>query len=242
MKLRNAVYVLATVFLVLSVSCKKDSTPGDPYKCTTCKTTPDALAANDASSKGVYKGVVIGSTGTIYFNIANNGSTINAVMVLDNVSTTLTASVSWVAGISYVSPFTGTINGSPVVITFQVDANGQNPVILTSSIPGHPSAQFTLVKELSTSLIECFEGTYTSTRPETGTFNLLLSRSLGRFGGSSRETGSTTSEDIDEGTIDASGNLISNGQPMGHLDGDVITGTFHDSQGNAVTINAHRTL
>lgn len=242
MKSLNVFFIFTTALIILATGCKKDKTTEEPYTCATCATTSNALPAYDTSSKGIYKGVVIGSTGTISFNVGNDSGTINAIMVIDGVSTTLTASVAWVEGISYVSPFSGIMNGSAVVINFKVDANGQNPIITSSSIPGHPDAEFTLVKESSVSLIECFEGTYSSTRPETGTFNLLVARTLGKFGGASRKTGATTSEDIEAGTIDANGNLFSNGNAMGHLSGDVITGTFNDSNGSTITINAHRTL
>jgi hypothetical protein len=151
---------------VIAISCSKsDDTASTPaYTCTTCKTTPDATAANDASNKGVYKGVIIGSSGTIKFDL--QGTTITAVMVLDGVTATLTSTVNVVAGQTYVAPFTGTLGGQAVSITFSVGATGQNPTVTTSSIPGHPSSTFSIIKETSASLIECFEGTYSTTKPE----------------------------------------------------------------------------
>ena len=97
--------LLLALLAILSFSaCKKsDDTAAPAYTCTTCKTTPDALAANDASSKGIYKGVVIGSSGTIIINIANGGTTITAVMVIDGVTVNLTSAVAWVAGQPYVA-------------------------------------------------------------------------------------------------------------------------------------------
>lgn len=243
-------FLLAGIFLSVAFSsCKKDednsnsTTPTPtPYTCATCVTAPQAYAAYDASSKGVYKGVVIGSTGTIKFDISNDSSLITAVLTLDGTTATLTSAVSWVSGVSYIADFTGTFKGSPVTIKFKVDATGTNPIILTSSIPGHPSASFNLIKEKSTALIECFEGTYSTTKPESGTFNIILSRKLGQFGGASRETGSLESDDIDDGTIDASGNLYMDGLLIGKLTGDNIDGTFKDSNGSTVTIKGKRTL
>src|SRR5687768_12879311 len=166
--------------LVIAVSaCKKDSKDAEPFKCASCTTQPQALAANDASSKGIYKGVIIGSSGTIAFNVLNGGTTISAIMVLDGITVNLTSSIAWVSGQSYVAPFTGTLNGGAVTINFSVNASGTGPAVLSATIPGHGSAQFRLVKETSTSLLEAFEGTYSTTLPETGTFNLLMSRTLG---------------------------------------------------------------
>lgn len=244
--------LFAGLFLsVAFVSCSKDEdnsnnptpTPTPtPYTCTSCVTTPQAKAAYDASSKGVYKGIVIGSTGTIKFDISNDSSLITAVLTLDGTTATLTSAVSWTSGASYIADFTGTFKGSPVTVKFQVDATGTNPIILTSSIPGHPSASFSLIKEKSTSLIECFEGTYSTTKPESGTFNIILSRKLGQFAGASRETGSLESKDIEDGTIDASSNLYMDGTLIGKLTGDNIDGTFKDSNGSTVTIKGKRTL
>jgi hypothetical protein len=241
MKLINAgIFLIFSVFF-LSTGCKKNSSTDD-YKCTTCKTTPDALAANDASSKGVYKGIVIGSTGTISFNVMNGGTAITAVMVLDGVTVNLTSNVTWSGVNAYVAPFTGVLNGAAISITFSVDANGRNPIVMSSNIPGHTTAQFNLLKETSTSLLECFEGTYETTKPETGTFNMLLSRVLGKMGGSSRKTNGTSNGNF-EGTVDASGNLKNtDGLLMGKVSADQISGSFKDSNGSTVTIKAKRTL
>ena len=228
--------ILPTLILIAAfISCKKDSTPDASYTCTTCKTAPDAKAANDASNKGVYKGVIIGSSGTIMFDLQNNGTTITAVMVLDGVTVNLTASVTMVAGQNYVAPFTGTLNGQPVSITFSVGATGGNPVVTTSSIPGHPGSTFTIIKETSTSLIEAFEGTYSTTKPEAGTFNLTLSRSLKLFGGRSRKNGDTTSNSF-KGFINTSNQLIdsSSGKSIATLTGDNLAASFVDGGGDVV--------
>ena len=236
-------FLITYILLTTSISsCKKESaSKADPYKCVACKTTPDALVANNSSSKGIYKGIVIGSTGTIMFNIMNGGTTITATMVLDGTTVNLTSVVSWISGVAYVAPFTGTLNGASVTITFKVDANGGNPIVTSSNIPGHATAQFNLVKESSTALIECFEGTYDNSKPETGTFNLLLSRSLGMFGGSSRKTGGASNGDF-EGTLSGGGVLTMDGKVIGNLSEDQISGTFKDNNGNTIKINAKRTF
>ncbi len=237
-------YVLLYVAMIaLFVSCKKDDKPATPaYTCATCATAPAALPANDASSKGIYKGVILASTGTITFDISNAGNTITAVMVLDGITTTLTSSVTWVAGQPYIADFTGTLNGSPVTIQFSVGLSGASPTVTSSSIPGHPNATLLVVKETSTSLVECFEGTYSTTLPETGTFNIILSRNLAIWGGISRETGTTDTNDID-GVI-LNNQLLEGGTNtvIGTLANDQLTGSFVDSNGSTVTVTGRRTL
>ncbi|MCC6185649.1 MAG: hypothetical protein IT256_00705 [Chitinophagaceae bacterium] len=244
--LTTALLLAAIGLSVISSSCKKEedktTTPTPtPYTCSTCTTAPEAKAANDASSKGIYKGIIIGSTGTVKFDISNDLSTITAVLQIDGKTGTLTSAVSWVAGTSYIADFTGSFDGSPVTVKFSVDASGANPKVISSSIPGHTSAAFIIDKEKSSGLLECFEGTYTSSKPENGTFNILVSRKLGKFGGITRETGDTSTDDVD-GTIDASNNIVSGSVTMGKLSGDEITGTFKDNNGNTITINGKRTL
>lgn len=238
-KFLSSILVAVAIF---SSGCKKSEDSSAPYACATCKKTPDAVAANDASSKGVYKGVIIGSTGTIMFDILNSGTTIQATLVLDGITSVLTSSVSWSSGNPYVAPFTGTYNGSAVSITFSVDPNGGNATVLSASIPGHPNASFTIMKETSSNLVECFEGTYSTTEPETGTFNLILSRTAKIYAGSSRKSGSTTSNAISLSPINAQNQLTdTQGNVRGTLNGDVITGSFVDAGGSTVTINANRT-
>lgn len=235
---KNSLFLLALIGVLTLGSCKKSD---DAYSCATCATTPRAASTYDASSGGVYIGVLIGSSGTIRFNIMNNGTDINAVMVIDGITVNLTSSVTWVSGQPYIAPFTGTLNGSPVSITFSVNNIGGSPTITTASVPGHPSIEFTLAKETSTALVEGFEGTYSTSQSKKGTFNILLSRVLGKWGGVAKEDGSSGVDDIN-GTI-VNGKLIddSNTQ-VGTLSGDEISGTFVDGNNTTITISGKRTL
>lgn len=243
---RNQWLLLLTLVITFS-ACKKDKDPGTPaYTCTTCTDTPDALAANDGSSKGIYKGVVLGSSGTIMFNIANNGTDITAVMVLDGQTVNLSSSVAWIAGQPYVADFTGTLNGAAVTITFSVGLSGGTPTVTSSNIPGHPSATLVVIKETSTNLVECFEGTYSTTLPETGSFNIIVLRTAGLWGGVARITGGTSADDDDiDGTI--SNNQLSSQMGagtvvVGTLNGDQLNGSFVDSNNSTVTVTGRRTL
>ena len=228
---------------VITFSCSK-SDSSSPYTCAACHTAPDALAANDASAKGVYKGIEAGSSGTLSINIQNGSSTISATMVLDGVSVILTSSVAYVAGQGYVAPFTGFFNGSPISISFSVAIGGLTPLVTASNIPGHANATFTLYKETSTSLIEAFEGTYTKTGGQTGVFNILLSRALNKWGGIALNNAAGSETDSFDGTLNASNQLIVNGNGtiLGTISGDEIHGSFQDSSQATITTTAHRTL
>lgn len=249
MKNTKSILAVLTISVFLSIvcisfnSCSKDSSSTPSYECTTCASTPDALAENDGSAKGVYKGIVVGSSGSLYIDIQNGTDLITGTLIIDGVSVALTSSVSYVSGQPYVAPFTGIYNGSPISITFSVGLSGGTPTVTSSDIPGHPNTVFTLYKETSTSLIEVFEGGYTKPG-KTGTFNILLSRGLNLWGGIAK--GNEAGAEVDEidGTIDSSNRLIesSNGTILGTLSGDEINGSFQDGNGDTVTIHGERTL
>lgn len=224
-------------------SCSKDDSSSTKYECATCVNTPDALAVNDHSVKGIYKGIVVGSTGSLSINIQNGSNTITGVMVLDGTTINLTSQVSYVEGQAYVAPFTGMYNGTPVTLTFSVGLSGANPTMISSDIPGHPNTVFTIYKESSTSLIEAFEGTYSKTG-ETGTFNFLLSRGLNLWGGVAKKNGSSTTPNEVNGTINSSNQLIvtENGVTIGTISGDEINGQFNDGENNTITLTGKRTL
>lgn len=226
-----------TLALVFS-SCKKG---GDTqYVCTTCNSTPEGLAANDNLAKGIYKGIVIGSSGTIKFDVNNAGNTITATLTLDGQTATLISQVSVPPTGTYISPFYGTLNGQPVSVTFSVNFDGTSPTITTSNIPGHPNAVFVIAKETSTALVRCFEGTYSTTEPENGTFNIVVSTTLKGWKGKARETGASTTKDIEGSYVN---NILYNGigttTPIATINGDTFSGSFFDGS-YTVTVNGQR--
>ncbi|MGG7033648.1 MAG: hypothetical protein ACI7YS_00455 [Flavobacterium sp.] len=245
----KAYTVVALLFFGLFVfiaSCSKDDDSNNnsspAYTCKTCTDTPDALPANDASGKGVYKGVIVGSSGILSVNIQNGSNTITATMVLDGVSVLLTSSVNYVDGEPYIAPFTGTYNGSPVTINFSVGLDGSAPTVTSADIPGHPNAVFVLAKEKSTSLIEAFEGKYKINGVDMGTFNIILSSALGKFGGIAKETATGEIDEID-GNYSSTGQLTDpDGRVLGTIVGDELKGVFTDNNKQVITISGKRTL
>jgi hypothetical protein len=226
--------------LVAGTSCSGDDGGDKGYTCATCSTSPQGNVLYDNAAKGLYKGIVVGSTGTISIDIQNGGNSITATLVLDGITAVLTSQVSVVEGQTYVAPFTGTYNGSPVSITFQVGASGSTPTVVSSDIPGHPNAIFQVFKETSTSMIEAFEGTLKAGN-ESGTFNLILSSALAKWSGvAKKDDGSTT---YGSGNINSSGVLIDDdGKNIGKVSGDSFNGSFTDSHGTKVVLKGQRTL
>lgn len=248
MKRSITVLMLATAVLI---SCRK-SNKETPYTCTACVKTPQALAANNVSSKGVYKGVFFGSSGVISFDIQNNNSSVTATLIIDAVTVLFSSATFPQPGQPYSAIFTGTFNNQPASINFSVGANGSLPVITSANIPGHSNIAFSLLKETSANLVECFEGTSkgaTNNVPESGRFNLVLSRSAGTWNALAIDDRSNQNQfQYWNGTI--SGNSLSCTCPpsinlTGTFSGDQINGQYSDgspSGGGSGTWTVKRTL
>jgi hypothetical protein len=224
-------------------ACKKDdnnnnNTTPEPYKCTTCITTPEANAAYDNNSGGVYKGVIVGSTGTIALYLYNVGTEVKALVAFDGQNAVLTSTSlsGWTPGQAISNAlFTGTINGQTVTATFSVNANGQDPTV-TVNIPGH-TVNVAIYKETSTTLIRNFEGTYSG--DDNGVFNMVVNGneySIVSDGGGAPMEGTLVN-----GKIDLNNNGV---EIKGEFQGtDHVEGTWkdnnHSTQG---TWTGNRTL
>jgi hypothetical protein len=235
--------MILTISVIVSCKKTKSDEKKSTYTCTSCKQSPEGLAANDNSSKGIYKGVIIGSSGTIKFDISNtSSSTISAVLVIDGQTVNLTTTYTWVPGGIAVAPFKGTLNGAEVTINFSVGADGTGATVLSATIPGHPNSVFTLVKETSSSLARCFEGTYQNSAGEKGTFNIVVSTLLKGWTGKSRKNGSSEANNISGSFVNSilywgSGTSTQ----VAPINGDNFSGSFSDGQ-STVTVNGKRTL
>lgn len=220
---------LALLFIATLFSCKKDDndTPNNttptPYVCPTCVTTPEAKAEHDASSGGVYKGVIVGSSGTIALYLYNTGTEVKALVSFDGQNTTMTTQSlsAWSPGQPITNAlFTGTINGQTISAYFSVGANGQNPQVQLT-IPGH-TVKVAVYKETSTTLVKNYEGTYTG--DDAGTFNMA-------FHGNDYSIVADNGEDPIEGTlVNGAIDFSQNGLEIkGTFNGDDVSGTWKDS-------------
>ncbi|RYE19459.1 MAG: hypothetical protein EOP51_19825 [Sphingobacteriales bacterium] len=243
----NISILLLLAVTLFTAGCKKDKKIEPAYTCTTCKTTPDALAANNTVNKGIYKGVVVGSTGVITINVQNSGATTTSTLVLDGNTINLTSATPVVAGEAFEGEFTGTSGGQTFSFTFSVNANGSEPEASDYSIPGHPATAFLIIKETSDNLIKCYEGT-TAGKKDNGqiqgsTINLITSGKTNTWFALSKDNGSAEISGA-LGTI--SGNTLTcDCGPQTTvtmiLTDDALNGTYK-GEDNAGTITAKRTL
>lgn len=231
-----------SLLIVLGLSACKDD--DGPYTCSSCVDSPEALSVNNSSGKGIYKGVVMGSSGTIKFNISNNDNTISGILVIDDKTIPLTTEAVFDDGLE--GYFNGHMNeDDDVQIYFVVNGNGESYDAQVVSLPGHTNVTIQIAKELSIYLIEGFQGTYTSSA-DGGVFNLLLYRDEdgdGQWASLSNNSigyvyfyyGEIDSNHLTGGT----GDFVIDGT----LSGDNVSGTWEDNYSNtAGTWKGKRTL
>lgn len=241
--MRKSIQLLSILLIAAGILGINSCSKKEDYTCTTCVTAPEANATYDNNSGGIYKGTIIGSSGTIKFNVANDGSTVSAVMVLDGQTINLTSNVTWVNGQAFLGDFTGTMGGQPVSITFSVDISGANPTVTAANIPGHPNAVFEVYKETSNSQVVCFEGTFTGS--SSGVFNMVLSTTLKGWKVVARENGKTS---VSRFTGTLNGNAMtcsscSQGSSItGTLNVDLVSGNWNDGQGKTGTWTGKKTM
>lgn len=88
-------------------------------------------------------------------------------------------------------------------------------------------------------MLQCFEGTYSRTDGEKGTFNIVVSVGLKGWQGIARENGSSTATPI-SGTF-ANYIIYMGNQEVAKVSGDTFEGSYVDN-GVKVTVKANRTL
>ncbi|ESU22728.1 hypothetical protein FEDK69T_19880 [Flavobacterium enshiense DK69] len=151
---------------IYSCSDDDDGVPPDtttsrtPYVCPTCASTSQALPENDNAARGIYKGVF--SEGTIAINFRNDVQMAYGVVYYKNRIISLSESPVLVEATE--KPFFASLRGvyenSPVTLTFSVDEDGSNPMLLDFTIAGNSTFSSNIFKEKSTTLIEDYEGNY----------------------------------------------------------------------------------
>jgi hypothetical protein len=231
-------FKLSFLFILLAVfqGCSDDDDgPDDAITPTpSLATTPEATTQNNQSSAGVYKGVLIGSSGTV--KIVLQDATKSAIVKIDGTTKTLptTALNNWTPG----QPISNALfSAEGWEVRFSVGANGSNPQV-SVNIPGHPNVAVALVKETSTTLVKAFEGTYTGTKP--GTLNFVVNGSqLSGIRKANNDTMTVSISGVLQGDsiFGSSGNLFI----FGKVSGNTASGTMVDSL-NSITWTTTRTL
>ena len=165
---KKLLFIFTIIGSVLFMACDSDDDEKDPKPETSTETT----AEFDNTSFGLYKGVVVGSSGTIKVTFNNGNSEVKAYLKIDGRNEELT----------YKSTFSkdedikdAIFTSNTSSITFNVDKNGKNPEISSITIEGHEDVSAVILKETSNAIAYCYEGSYTGGNSEKGIFNCVRS-------------------------------------------------------------------
>lgn len=165
------VLVAGTVLFAYACSKSNDNPPKEEEK-KPLVTAPEAVVAHDGKSGGVYKGVIIGSTGTV--KIILQDGTVSAEVSIDGETRVLkpwNMPTGWTSGQALQDVIFKSENWT---LTFSVTANGDHPYISAVSIPGHTDVAVHIIKEESDVLAKAFEGSFGKGDSVFGAMNFVL--------------------------------------------------------------------
>jgi hypothetical protein len=218
MKNLSSLLVLFIIALTTFQSC---SSSGDSSATNNLTQTPQAKSEYDQSNFGLYKGVLVGSSGIVIIDINNTNNTIVATLIIDNVTYNFSSNQTLQPNQNTTLNFVGGSNS----FTFIVSGNGGNPTITNLSINGHPDAVIVVVKETSTILVKCFEGTYSG--DDSGTFNAIIYGNLikGLIGNASIEPYIADGV-VQNNQISTSGTVTSGAIFTGTVNGNSCSGNW----------------
>ena len=196
----------------------------------TAEELPIALSQYDNSNYGIYKGVFVGSSGTILVNLNNNG-VISVSLTIDGVNYPFTSSETITENQQTEITFAYENNS----FSFTVNADGSNPLITNVSIEGHPDASIIVVKENSSYVAQLYEGSYEGIdqNNDQGTFNAIVFNGAVYILSKSSVYGSSS---YASGSVD--GNLVSGASSLGTIfsgnieNDEVMNGTWMVTQTN----------
>ena len=162
------VALLITAFVIALFACHKSETTATPVipPGSGSTTTLETKAQYNNTSSGVYKGVVIGSTGTLVFTINNGDNVVKGYLNIDNQRDTLSTATTIVSGQPLINVvFTGRFSS----MTLNANADGTHANLTAIHITGHSNPTIFIIHENSTKPVYCYEGTFSGN--STGILN-----------------------------------------------------------------------
>ena len=224
--------------VLFSAACPSDGSKGPSgtaYHCSGCAQVPEALAASDSLPSGRYKGVIVGD------GVTGN---IEVYIPADQTAESPIASLTVNGQESYINNGTQptlepVFYSAPVTLRMSLSATGEVTSATLTFKDGRQAIAI-VQKELSTKLVEAFEGTWTTPAQMdgtvlTGNWNYVLQDGIVHGGYDGDDNGTVTgSEALTILTLTAPG-----GAGTRNDDGVSGTGTV---AGTAITWTGKRTL
>jgi len=159
------------------ISC--DDTPGEQiYTCATCVTEPEAQSIYDTSHFGIYKGVITGfdytlnepKSGTYKITIHESEYSVDMTYMDSSYTFQTTDTTEQIEGTEYSYTFSKTFASAVYTLIIILEDDGE--VQETTFTVDSDEILAVSVKETSTGLVKCFEGTYSG--DAWGAWNMLM--------------------------------------------------------------------
>lgn len=219
--MKRAILSLLTI-VVLLFSCKKDDpAPAAP----TFATTPEAKAEHDNKSGGVYKGTFANATSSGSIKVVLQEGKTEVILIYNGTTKTLTTTdlSGWTSGDAIAS---ATFTNGTWMVMFQADADAAS-FGYAISIDGIVDFEGLIVKEVSTSLVKVYEGTYAG--DSSGKWNFCTQGTLlaGIYYGSSSGTFEGTISGTSLTITEPGGDVTAAGTFAG--EGTTCSGTWNSS-------------
>jgi len=154
----KSIFYLSAISILLLISCTKPgSESADDKHPPGLPTSPETKRQYDNTTSGVYKGVVLGSSGIIILKINNGDNSIKGYLTIDGQKDTLSASQTISSG----QPISNLLfKGTFSSMALSANADGTNAQISNLAISGHPNAGAIIVHENSTEQVMLYEGSF----------------------------------------------------------------------------------
>ena len=156
--MKNLLYLnLLFISISLLVACSKSNNKQPDQHPPGVPTSPETKPQYDNTSFGVYKGVIIGSSGIIIIKVNNGDNIIKAYLTIDNQRDTLSTLQTLTPGqaINNLS-----LTGRFSSLRLSANADGSNAQISNLVITGHPLVTALIVHENSNRQVLLYEGVF----------------------------------------------------------------------------------
>jgi len=152
---KRIIIIFAIAFSLFACNKKTNTEKNDNENV--LATAPETKPQYDNTTFGVYKGVIVGSSGYIVFRINNGDNIVKGYLTMDNQRDTLSTTFTIVPGqpLSNIL-FIGKISSMRV----SANADGSNASLSNIQINGHNNVTGFIAHEKSTRQVLCYEGTF----------------------------------------------------------------------------------
>lgn len=176
--MKKVIAIYSVLYGIFILGCSKSAAPiAQQDETISIPTSTETKPEYNQTNFGVFKGVIVGSTGIIRFYINNGNNDVKCYITIDNIKDTLTTTAKFTLSEPIVKAhFVGKFSS----VTLSCDERGNTVDISDLKINGHSNLQAYVVHENTSSQVFCYEGNLNGSA--SGSFNCIV------FGSNNQDT------------------------------------------------------